>query len=139
MNFYESWCYLEDHNLFNLVSAYTENGEEKEFKDTRFGSMLDVQAVKVCPESLHIEQDGSRNTKLQIWLEPGVVAIVDDEAVSAGDYGLHCGGDTFEEAIIKLAQIVKGKRRFKYAKPVVRRIKSFGSLPSELLENIMKN
>lgn len=137
MNLYESWCYLEDHNLFNLVSSYAVNGEEKTFRDTRFGANLDVQAVKVCPDSLSIEKDESRNTKLQIWLEPGVVAIIDGEVVSAGDYGLHCGGDTFEDAIINLAQIVKREKRFKYAEPVVRLLKPIESLSSALLDNII--
>lgn len=49
------------------------------------------------------------NTKTQIWLEFGEAYLDIDEDTNVQfihDYNLDCGADTFEEAIIELANLV---------------------------------
>ena len=51
----------------------------------------------------------SNNTKTEVWLEFGRAFIdysITDDVMFEHDYRLDCGGDTFEEAIIKLANLV---------------------------------
>ena len=90
MEFYEAWNYLIGHKIFN----------------DRFncdGWYMDV--VKVNPITNAIDADTSKNTKVQIWLESGPYESYYD--CCTHDIRLDCGGDTFEEAIIQLASLVK--------------------------------
>ena len=49
--------------------------------------------------------DETKNTKVEIWLEHGHYDV--DWGACVHNIDLDCGGDTFEEAIIKLAELVK--------------------------------
>ena len=69
----------------------------------RFQSCLDVDVVKVNPKTNCIDDNDSLNTKIQIWLECGPYF----ENQITHDIDLDCGGNTFEDAIIKLAKLVK--------------------------------
>ena len=89
MDFYESWNFLENHKIFN--------GE--------FADGLWIQVVKINPETNQIETDKSKNTKIQVWLEHGPYFI--EYRSCSHDYDLDCGGDTFEDAIIEMAKLVK--------------------------------
>lgn len=99
MDFYTAWKFLETHKIFN----------------GRFYQELWVEVVKVNPETNAIDDDTTKNTQTQIWLEHG--PFDKDWGGCTHDIDLDCGGDTFEEAIIKLASLVKkyyadeGKRR----------------------------
>lgn len=92
MDFYSAWYFLEEHKIFN----------------DRFSNDLWFEVVKVNPETNAIDyKDQSKNTKVQIWLEHGPY---DNEwGACTHDLDLDCGGNTFEEAIIKLAELVKNK------------------------------
>ena len=91
MDFYEAWSFLQEHKIFN----------------DQFNYSLWIEVVKVDPEINAINPDTSKNTKVQIWLEHGPY---DKEwGGCTHDLDLDCGGDTFEEAIIKLAELVKAK------------------------------
>ena len=91
MNFYEAWSFLQDHRIFN----------------DQFNYGLWTEVVKVDPEVNAINPDTSKNTKVQVWLEHGPY---DKEwGGCTHDLDLDCGGDTFEEAIIELARLVKEK------------------------------
>ena len=91
MNFYDAYQFLDNHKIFNGNFTY----------------QLWFEIVKVNPETNAIDDDSTKNTKVQVWLEHGPY---DKEwGGCTHDIDLDCGGDTFEEAIIKLAELVKGK------------------------------
>lgn len=95
-DFYEAWLFLNEHEIVYL------NGVNYFYK------CLDIEVVKVSPETLTIENDTNLNTKTQVWLEFG--GIIKDEnfgiIMPCHDINLDCGADTFEEAITKLANLV---------------------------------
>jgi hypothetical protein len=97
-DFYEAYNFLRHHPMCVLK------------KINYFNRCLDIDVVKVCPETNAIEDDPALNTKTQIWLEFG--GMDEDEyfgVIPCHDIDLDCGGDTFEEAIIKLANLVLKK------------------------------
>ena len=96
MDFYTSWEFLRKHKMF--VDMWGDN---------IFLSTLSVDVVKVNPETNSIDRDRSKNTKVQVWLETGPYIIEDNKGYCTHDIELDCSGDTFEEAIIKLAELVK--------------------------------
>ena len=102
MDFYESWKFLREHKIFNGSFEYG----------------LWTEVVKVNPETNAIDEDFTKNTKVQIWLEHGPFDA--EWGLTTHDLDLDCGGNTFEEAIIELAKLVTkyytedGKRKEEY-------------------------
>lgn len=92
--FYDAWWFLYNHKLF-----------QDEFNCSRFTECLDVQVEKVNPNTNEVDDDKSKNTKTEIWLEIGKY----DKEIRWHDIELDCGGATYEEAIIKLSNLVKKK------------------------------
>ena len=86
-DFYEAYHYLREHNMFQ----------------GNFQSCLDIEVVKVNPLSKSIDDDDTLNTETNVWLECGKYS----KYIPYHDFELDCGGVTFEEAIIKLANLVK--------------------------------
>lgn len=86
--FYNAWIFLTKHKMFHGL----------------FECGLYTAVVKVCPETNAVEDDSTKNTRVQIWLEHGPY---DKEYQHTHDFELDCGGDTFEDAIIELARLVK--------------------------------
>lgn len=100
---YDAWWFLQDHPAF----FHPEYPEDSLGMGLFKQDCLDVDIQMVCPESLHIETDTSRNTHQRVWLEAGpYVADEWGEVVTSHDWRLDCGGDTFEEAVVKLSQLV---------------------------------
>ena len=94
MNFFDSFQFLNKHPIFSDAFSYC----------------LDVSVVKVDPDTDRIEDEEKRNTKVQIWLECGPADFDENCNVHPmHDISLDCGGDTFEDAIIELAERVKLK------------------------------
>ena len=92
-DFKTAFDFLDGHPMFNDL----------------FQEDLYMRIVKVCPETNRIESDASKNTKIQFWLEHGPYrSAVDDYPFDRciHDLELDCGGDTFEDAIINLANLV---------------------------------
>lgn len=87
VNFYEAYHFLDNH---------------PEFRDEFLGGALLVEVVKVNPQTNEVEENPKLNTKTRIWLECGEHT---DNGFSH-DIDLDTGGDTFEEAIINLANLV---------------------------------
>ena len=85
---------------------------------------LDISLMKVNPLTNKIDDDKSKNTKYEYWLETG--PWVEDEdfgMIAAHDYQLDCGGDTFEEAVCFLAKNVEsvyGKKTDIYGKAITK-------------------
>ncbi len=99
MKFYTAWRYLNDHKKF--MDKYGIEG---------FFRALDIDVIMANPKTLAIDDDESKNTKVQVWLECGPYYEMDINTGESGwehDIRLDCGADTFEEAIIKLAKLVK--------------------------------
>ncbi len=95
--FYEAFSFLKRHRIF--AGRFLEN--------------LYIMVVKVDPRTKRIEDNAAHNTLTQVWLETG--PLNKDRADShepewTHDIYLDCGGDTFEEAIIRLA--TKVRRRY---------------------------
>ncbi len=92
-DFYEAWRFLEDHAIFR----------GKKLNNSVFDNCLYIMVVKVNTETRQQEDDESKNTKTEIWLESGPWKNFGP----SHDDDLNCGGYTFEEAIIKLANLVQ--------------------------------
>lgn len=92
--FYEAFHYLLNHPYFK--------GE--------FVPALEIEVVKVNPETDCIDDDRSKNTDVRVWLECGTVVDSPSDCFCSRyshNYLLDCGGNTFEEAIIRLAALVQ--------------------------------
>ena len=89
-SFYDAWWYLYKHSIFQDDMC------------SRFLDCLDVHVAKVNPITCEIDDDEFKNTKVEIWLEAGKF----DGKQGWHDAHLDCGGTTYEEAIIKLANLV---------------------------------
>lgn len=82
-DFYESYWFIHNHSAFH------------------HHVWIDEHVVKVNPETNRIDDDISKNTKVEVWLESGPYEVHDPD--------LDCGGETYEKAIITLAEKVKAK------------------------------
>ena len=90
MEFYDAWIFLVNHKIFN----------------GRFENDLCFDIVKVNPDTKEIDCfDETKNTKVEVWLEHGHYDV--EWGACVHNFDLDCSGDTFEEAIIKLAELVK--------------------------------
>lgn len=107
-DFYMAWYWLYSHPI-NLCP-------EDSNPDSNFGVgmyELDIHVTKVDPITRRVEQDDSRNTLTEIWLEFGPYENYTEQFPElpphyqrTHDINLDCGGETFEEAIINLANLV---------------------------------
>lgn len=91
-NFYDAWWFLEKHPMF-----------EDEYSLSHFLDCLDVHVAKVNPKTCEVDNDNASNTKVEIWLEAGHY----DKTRRCHDIDLDCGRDTYEEAIISLANNIE--------------------------------
>lgn len=96
-DFYTAYNFLADHEMCKYKIKSTN------YKVSKFYNCLEIDVVKVNPINSMIENDDNRNTKTEVWLEFGAVL---EEDVCEHDTRLDCGGDTFEEAIVELANLV---------------------------------
>lgn len=95
--FYEAFNYLKNHPIFI-------NYLNDELTIPKFQDCLDISVVKVNPATSSVDDNGTLNTKVEVWLEAGPYLKTGKKS---HDYDLDCGGDTFEEAIIELAKLVE--------------------------------
>jgi len=105
-DFYEAWWYLNELPLFN-DPRYPDDLYVNTFEDS-----LCIEVQKVNPINSTIEDNEALNTKIEVWLECGEPYIDDNNNI--GHYhnpNYDCGGDTFEEAIINLANIINDKHK----------------------------
>ena len=114
-DFYEAWWYLNECKSFQATEkdlrqiGYTGNFLKDVAENTSyFQESLIIEVQKVNPENDTIEEDEKLNTKTVVWLECGS-PYYDENTKSILTYhnwDWDCGGDTFEEAIINLANII---------------------------------
>lgn len=113
-DFYEAYHWLNQHPIFE-EKIYVE-GRKFPFKNNHFEKDLSMMVVKVDPTKERIMKRKKRNIATRVWLEHGPFEVVPAEENHGvewkgctHDIELDCGGATFEEAIIKLANLVKKK------------------------------
>jgi len=94
MEFYDAWGYLYNHPKY-----------KDEYNNSKFLECTDISVVKVNPQNNTIEDDEKLNTKTRIWLETG--EYNKESGFCYHEIDLDCGGDTYEEAIIKLSGLMK--------------------------------
>lgn len=97
-DFYTAYKWLEEHPMFQEEFNYDGHTWNK----SHFQECLDIDVVKVNPKTNEIDDDESKNTKVEIWFECGEY----HKKHRVHDWDLDCGGDTFEETIINLANLV---------------------------------
>lgn len=95
--FFEAWHFLEGHPMFKREQDKDKWGTYGFFRDC-----LDIMVQKVNPENDTIDDDKELNTKTVVWLECGPY----DPNHGVHDIELDTGADTFEQAIVNLAQLV---------------------------------
>lgn len=115
---YDAWVFLFEHPAFM----------DKEFPELNcsiFVKYLDIDIIKINPKTNIIDDDKNKNTKKRIRLEACTQEYCDDikDFCPSHDIDLDCGADTFEKAIIKMANKVLKKYGVKGKKP----LKSFKS------------
>ena len=120
-DFFEAWWFLNESPVFKLPLEEMEKAgwskdliEISQTLDTNyFHSGLDIEVHKVCPIKRRIMKNKKRNTHTEIWLECGE-PFYDEHTKEIRNYHnieYDCGGDTFEEAILNLANIVYEKNK----------------------------
>ncbi len=107
-DFYKAWQWLNTTDVF-----WHSSKENLEFWErNNFTDSLMFIVVKVNPKTNRIDDKEYKNTKTQIWLECGEPVIksnnfdILDKIEFCHNTDYDCSGDTFEEAIINLANIV---------------------------------
>lgn len=113
-DFYEAWNYLNNCKVFKVCDSSFIQGVKGKIilEDSYFYNSLTIEVVKVNPETMRIDDTKERNTKTQIWLECGEPYYEDGHIFWNNhnpDYDV--GGDTFEQAIIKMANKVYKKNK----------------------------
>lgn len=89
MAFYNAWHWLRQNHEWSIGN-------------------LTVEVVLVHSKLKRIVEDDAKNTLLNFWLEGGpYVNEAEMGIISSHDYRLDCGGDTFEDAIIKYSKLVR--------------------------------
>lgn len=116
--FYKAWWFLHDHKIFIRTFEGLKGYESGDFQ----GSLL-ICVAKVNPRNSRIDEIDKLNTKVEVWLECGpwqnmkkilprseFTKLTADKKLGGAftnDTRLACGGETYENAIIKLARLVK--------------------------------
>jgi hypothetical protein len=104
-NIHDTWMYLTQTEVFWCK----EMGELSLVGCNCFDLSLNINVVKVNPINNEIDDNELLNTKTQVWLEAGEPY----ECEHTGEIIYHShninydsGGDTFEEALIEMANLV---------------------------------
>jgi len=114
--FYEAYCFLYDHPMFQHKNEFEYEGKSCIYYDSMFDECLEVWVTKVNPKTHRIDDNEQLNTAEEVWLETGQWEWGLWEGSEAKeenkcripwhDTNLDCGGETFEIAIVKLAKLV---------------------------------
>lgn len=114
-DFYEAWWFLNEHSAFTYKHHDYKNHE---FSFGTFHDCFNIEVVKVNPTTKQIDDNEKLNIKVEVWLECG--KYVYEEHIGnytpCHDVRLDCGADTFKDAIINLANLVRkyyGSKRIK--------------------------
>ena len=106
-DFYEAYHFLQDHELCKCKPYIS--GRITPIDFNYFPNCLEIQVVKANPETFIIDDDNKLKIKTQVLLRlrEAFLDLDDSEEVQfMHDYHLACYEDTFEKAIIELANLV---------------------------------
>lgn len=94
--FSEAWYFLQDHPLLEKNNATVEMA-------------LEIMVAKVNPKTGKVDKNDCKNTETEVWLEFGFPEYDKKlkDWIYAHDIRLDCGAETFEQAIVILAKLVK--------------------------------
>ena len=112
-DFHEAYQWLYAHPIFQFEYNF---GQELKVCWVKFSNepatgsffyrAIDIDVVKVNPENDTIDDDKSLNTKTAVWLEIGGEWEEKYNTCQSHYWHLDTGGDTYEEAILSLAELV---------------------------------
>lgn len=96
-DFHEAWRFLNEHKAFSYMGIQD------------FRRCLSIEVVKVNPKTKSIDDNQTLNSETNVWLECGDYEYDDiaKDLMPTHDIRLDCGAKTFEQAIIKLANLVR--------------------------------
>lgn len=117
-DFYNAYQYLYNHPANRRWTSGTKNWGPTHYSN--FTSNLAVMVVKVDPKTNRIEDNTARNTKTQVWVEWGpwyeprehgesdrfLTETPGYDGLPSHDPRVDTGGDTYEDAIVNLANNV---------------------------------
>jgi len=122
-DFHTAWHYLNNCSVFKeiknaLIDAHGGSALcTIVLEYSSFFESLDINVVKVNPENNRIDTNERLNTKTQVWLECGEPYYERQQAsvyYNSHNPDYDCGADTFESAVIILANKVFEKNREDY-------------------------
>ena len=93
-NLFDAFVFIDFHPKF---TPYGDGGI----------NCLQVNIAKINPKTGKIDKNEDFNTQIEIWLEGG--PWDNGEGQYLHDIDLGCGAETYEEAIIKFANLIKQK------------------------------
>ena len=94
-HFVDKYYWIMDHPLKRVSDIYFGQNE------------IDIQPQLVNPVTNEVDMDDSLNTKVEFWVE---FSYFDVECeANAHDIEFDCGGDSYEEAVEALFQLVYNK------------------------------
>jgi hypothetical protein len=98
-----AWTWLNEHPLFY---RFHREFHERGLNDERgiLDGGVEVIPTKVNPVTGRCSEDQTKNTKLEFWAEVFMCSMVPDETIRLHDYERDTGGDTYQEAIVKVAR-----------------------------------
>lgn len=104
-NAYDAFWFLTDHPKAVIGKV---DPDLKHVDDAAFIDNIVLIYVKINPETNSIT-DTDADTQVQVWLESGPQEWNDalQDYIPTHDPDLDCGGDTFDDALIALANKVK--------------------------------
>lgn len=115
-DFYNAWHYLDNHPIYwkfdqSMKTNWPPNHFHRLEHSRGIPRCVDFMVVQVCPETMEIEDDSSKNTLTRVWYETGQFDILPREYEFGmimqhhwHDYKLDGGAATIEEAVIALAR-----------------------------------
>lgn len=116
-DFHSAWHYLDGHPAFWKFSTPSAGDDRPRNhyafleKGQAFARMsVDVLVTRVAENGVQSD-DPELNTRTEVWLEAGKWDLLEGEHVHAHwhDIELDTGAPTYEEAVVKLARLVREK------------------------------
>ena len=114
----EAWVWLTSHPAFEareiLLSPKRAGskavgikaGAPAWLRDNTFAESLYIEFVRINPQTGAIDEDATKNTQIEVWLEGGAPVEDEDSGVRyrvSHNHHLDCGGPTFEAALLQMA------------------------------------
>ncbi|PSV00991.1 hypothetical protein [Photobacterium kishitanii] len=151
VDIFDNWWFLSEHDAFKVKSTllvkkddffgeasksatlnkllintnnYTVNGDVVEIstETSFFENFLDISVVKINPQKGEIDDDKSLNTKTEFWISTNLPLLEKGLNVPQRGNEINASGATFEEAIGRMADYIKGNVSLSKKKPLEIRI-----------------